>query len=138
VVLWEVSDPARPRRLGDPLTGHTGGVTAVAFAPDGHTLATASADETVLLWDVSDPAQPRRLGDPLTGHTHAVTAVAFAPDGHTLATASTETVLWDFTGLNELHADPLGRACSVTGHGLTVDEWGRFVPDLAYADACPQ
>jgi WD40 repeat protein len=35
VQLWDVSDPGQPRRLGDPLTGHTNGVTAVAFAPDG-------------------------------------------------------------------------------------------------------
>ena len=88
MLLWDVTDPARPRRLGDPLTGHTGAVYAVAFAPDGRTLATASDDQTVLLWDVTDPARPRRLGDPLTGHTDAVYAVAFAPDGRTLATAS--------------------------------------------------
>ena len=90
VLLWDVTDPARPRRLGDPLTGHTDAVSAVAFAPDGRTLATASDDQTVLLWDVTDPARPRRLGDPLTGHTDAVTAVAFAPDGRTLATASAD------------------------------------------------
>ena len=47
-------------------------MSAVAFAPDGHTLATASDDSTVLLWDVTDPARPRRSGDPLTGHTGAV------------------------------------------------------------------
>ena len=40
----------RPHRRGD----------WVAFAPDGHTLATASDDQTVLLWDVTDPARPRR------------------------------------------------------------------------------
>ena len=62
--------PAPP--VGDPLTGHTDAVIGVAFAPDGHTLATASDDQTVLLWDVTDPARPRRLGDPLTGHTDAV------------------------------------------------------------------
>ena len=63
-------------------------MNGVAFAPDGHTLATASVDQTVLLWDFTDPTRPRRLGDPLTGHTDDVYAVAFARDGHTLATAS--------------------------------------------------
>ncbi|AEH10584.1 WD40 repeat-containing protein [Candidatus Protofrankia datiscae] len=73
---------------GPPLTGHTDAVGPVAFAPDGHTLATGSADSTVRLWDVTDPRQARPLGSPLTGHTGAVESVAFAPDGHTLATAS--------------------------------------------------
>ncbi|MGH3831618.1 MAG: WD40 repeat domain-containing protein [Pseudonocardiaceae bacterium] len=31
--------------------GHTGAVYEVAFAPDGHTLATTSADKTVIPWD---------------------------------------------------------------------------------------
>ena len=53
MLLWDLTDPTRPRRLGDPLTGHTDDVYAVAFARDGHTLATASGDQTVLLWDLS-------------------------------------------------------------------------------------
>jgi WD40 repeat protein len=81
VLLWDVADPTRARRLDDPLTGHTDAVQAVAFAPDGHTLATASYDGTVLLWDVRDPTRARRLGDPLTGHFGEVWSVAFAPDG---------------------------------------------------------
>jgi WD40 repeat protein len=58
VLLWDVTDPTRPRRLGDPLTGDTDAVYGVAFAPDGHRLATSSLDKTVLLWDVSDPTRP--------------------------------------------------------------------------------
>src|SRR4051812_21968590 len=74
-------------------------VNALAFAPDGRTLATASTDKTVLLWDVTDPARPRRLGDPLIGHTAALRSIAFAPDGRTLATASYDqtALLWDVT-----------------------------------------
>jgi hypothetical protein len=115
---WDVADPAAPRRLGEPLTGHTEPVTSVAFAPGGRTLASGSHDETVRLWDVADPATPRRLGEPLTGHTEPVTSVAFAPDGRTLASGShDETVrLWDVTD----PATPRRLGEPLTGHTDTV------------------
>jgi WD40 repeat protein len=46
--------------LSQPLIGHTDAVNSVAFSPDGHTLATGSADDTVRLWNVTDPAHPTR------------------------------------------------------------------------------
>src|SRR4029453_8620775 len=34
------------------LAGHTNKVFSAAFSPDGHTLATGSADQTIRLWNV--------------------------------------------------------------------------------------
>ena len=53
MILWDLTDPTQPRRLGQPLTGHTGPVYSAVFAPDRHALATASDDGTVILWDLS-------------------------------------------------------------------------------------
>ena len=122
-------------RFTGALTGHTGAVDSVAFAPDGHTLATASFDRTVRLWDLTDRTRPTPLGPPLTGHTSFVDSVAFAPDGHTLATASfDQTVrLWDLT--DRTHPSSLGPP--LTGHTSAVDSVA-FAPDghtLATASA---
>ena len=97
VTLWNLTDPAQPRRLGSPLNGGN----SVAFAPDERTLATGSDDGTVILWDLIDPTGPRRIGQPLPGTSSLGTGgfVSFYPGGNTLAAGSSEgiVILWDLT-----------------------------------------
>jgi WD40 repeat protein len=77
------------------LTGHTGLVVALAYSPDGRTLASASADGTARLWDVATGRLLTKLQSPY----ERATCVAFAPDGVTLgvgyAGARGFMQLWD-------------------------------------------
>jgi len=109
---------ARRSGLRTVLTGHTSAVSAVAFSPDGKTLASASDDRTVGLWSV---ATHKSLGR-LSGHTNTVRAVAFSPDGKTLASASDDDTvrLWSVATRKSL-----GR---LSGHTEGV-EGVAFSPD---------
>ncbi|MGH3875318.1 MAG: WD40 repeat domain-containing protein [Pseudonocardiaceae bacterium] len=126
-------------RYAGTLTGHTDWVRSVAFAPDGHPLATAGSDRTVRLWDLTDRTHPSPLGPPLTAHTDTVSSVAFAPDGHTLATAGDDQTvrLWDLTDFNDLLSHVAEHVCSITRGGLTPDEWTRYIAGLPYQNSCP-
>ena len=92
---------------------------ALAVAPDGTWLASASNDATVRIWD-PHTGQARHT---LTGHTNTVKALAVAPDGTWLASASNDhTVrIWSIGG----------RCCTAsfrTGHALRrVVTGGRWV-----------
>ena len=111
--LWSA---ATQRRIGTLMTGGAQGssgtptaggnsVAAVAFSPDGATLATADASggssSGIRLWDA---ATQQEIGTPMTAGPGPVYALAFSPDGATLASAGGDgnARLWDAATQQEI------------------------------------
>ena len=88
---WRRSPPARPTgrprsgtwlraQLRHSLDGHREAVVAVAFAPDGRTLATSCRDGKARLWDVAAGTERRAL----LSHAGPAGPLVFLPDGRSL------------------------------------------------------
>ncbi len=116
---------------------------ALAFSPDGGTVAAASYDHTVRLLHAEHGYQTQRLD----GHTDQVLAVAFSPDGKTLASAGKDgTVrLWDLTAMNRDETTGLFAPFLLSDDGRTicagnVDDWRSTIlrRDLADPDRPPE
>jgi WD40 repeat protein len=128
--------------LREPVSGLVRGVidtggrnNAVAFSPDGKTLAVAVLDShRAVLYDLVTDKEPVRC----EGHKNWVLHVAFSPDGKTLATGSSDRTakLWDPATGKELatlagHADgvefvafsPDGRTLATASWDGTVKLW---------------
>lgn len=92
IILWDVSNPQEPLRIGTPLYQRSSPIPGkIIFSPDGMVLTNNTLD----LWGISNPALPV---DPSSRGTEAYWSLAFSADGQILATAGGSGVtLWDAT-----------------------------------------
>ncbi len=104
VRFWDVESG----RYRDAPEKHRGRVLAMAFSPDGATLATTGGeDKRIRLWSV-DSARPLAT---LGGHLWDVVSVAFSPDGTSLASGSGDGTVRLWSVEDGLHT------ATLPGHG---------------------
>jgi RNA polymerase sigma factor (sigma-70 family) len=97
--LWDLSTGRELHRFA----GHRGGVTGLAFLPDGRMLASSSHDTTVLFWDVATVLQAKlpRAAAPSAHQLDSLWKDLGGNDAaqayravHALAAAPEQAVLW--------------------------------------------
>ena len=129
VFLWKLNNPSQPHML----TGLLGGVTSIAFSPDGRLLAICSGYERgVRLWDFRSGRLLRTTARRCFGSM----AAAFSPDRTTLASVGGDgkARLWSVNS-GELLAVLDGRTMGLahvafSADGQTLIAAGPFDNDL--------
>lgn len=92
---------------------HSDIVYAVAFSPDGRTVASGSGDGVIVVWDALTGEEMARMA-----HGQSILALAFSPDGSLLLSGSDDDTarVWEaFSGIEvaRLQHDEVGAVVSV-------------------------
>jgi WD40 repeat protein len=102
VRLYGVQQSGLPEpQLRQVLTGHKDLIYALAFSPDGKTVASSGYDRTIKLFDVATGKEIMTLKD----HSDTVYGLAFSPDGKMLASGAADRAvkIWDVATGKRLH-----------------------------------
>jgi WD40 repeat protein len=128
------------------LLGHTDGVAALSFSPNGHLLASGGHDLTARLWDIQSGKELAVLfegGKEASGYTAEnpppnVLSVAFSPKGDLVAIGTRDGVARIFDvrtfetrailrghrgGIRSVFFDPTGKLLATASHDATIRIW---------------
>lgn len=98
--ILEIWSLETAKRFEDTLSGHTAGISSIAFSPDGKNVASGSWDTTVRLWD---PYTRVPVGSPIQAHKSKVLYVAFSPDSRYVASICQESIqVWDIRAITNV------------------------------------
>lgn len=130
VNIWRGTLHSKPLHMQP----HAGPVKGIAFAPNGTTFATASADTTVKVWDLRAFSPTMQPLETYTAHTDAVERVAIAQNG-VIVTASVDqsvrllhpsqqrALSGHLDEVNTLALSADSRIAATGGHDSTVRLW---------------
>ncbi|WP_328744175.1 nSTAND1 domain-containing NTPase [Streptomyces sp. NBC_00285] len=136
VTLWDAGLSHRlavlPNTFPAPLAGGTPEtVSALAFSPDGNTLAVAGDLGSLQLWDTASHQALSTVTTPGEG----ITALAFNPDGSALYSAGTHVPLRTYP-VTPSYA--VAQICARTAGSLSPTQWHTLIPDAGYRSVCPR
>jgi WD40 repeat protein/transcriptional regulator with XRE-family HTH domain len=105
-------------------------VTALAFSPDGRTLAVGYGSGALRLWDTADR---RPLGGGLDTPGDAIRSLAFGPHGDTVYASGAHVPVQRYA---VAPGQLVTRLCARAGRNLTAEEWRTYLPDVPYRRVC--
>ena len=118
---------------GEPIRceGHAGGVSAIAFSPDGELVVSCGGKGLVRIWNATDGSEVRRLSVLPPDSDGIVSDAAFSPDGRFVAVAASRQPIsfWNVTtGAKQQQSIAVDRAAhdlaySPDGSKLAVAEY---------------
>ncbi len=131
--VWKIDESDGIREVRSVLSvPHNAKVNSIAFSSDGEYLAMGSNDNTARVWELDSGEEKARME-----HDNAVKRIMFSPDDEYLVTIGYDNIirtwLWRPMALEELKR----KACKRVERNLTLEEWGKYLPDEEYCKTCP-